>query len=526
MGSRAPAAAPGRERPNYKWEVLWVVMLGTLMAALDQSIVNIALPDMMSDFGCTTEDIEWVVTGYMLSFSTLMPLTSWLRDRVGYRNIYLASLVVFTLGSVLCGLAWNLPSLVFFRVVQAIGGGAITPTSLAMISEVFPPEERGQALGYWGVGVIMGPAFGPTLGGFLTHTVGWRSIFWVNLPIGILGTLLALSLLRRDAPHPDQRKPFDFFGFGFLSLFLVSFLLAVSQGEEKGWSSAYITVCFILSALGLVGFLVVDSLVEHGIIDFKLFRYPMFAAGSLVIGARSVALFGGMFLAPIFMQNVMGFDEVQSGLIMLPGALLIAVFMPISGRISDKIGPFYPTLAGLIGVVAFMALYRGLDADTTVWGLVYPTLIRGVGIGLLIAPVMAASLNVIPRASAGMASAVMNLLQQVAGSIGIAVLGTFLDHRTHFHQMALAGRITELTPAQSQVVRDLADQARLLGLNHAQAHQVGLSALAQQVATAGAVQGFDDAFLFGAAIVALGILPAFLLPKHKVGAAKAPAALE
>ncbi|MGH7738527.1 MAG: DHA2 family efflux MFS transporter permease subunit, partial [bacterium] len=390
-------------RPGYKWEVLWVVMLGTLMAALDQSIVNIALPDMMSSFGCTTQDIEWVVTGYMLSFATLMPLTSWLRDRIGYRNIYLISLVVFTLGSMLCGLAWNLPSLVFFRVIQAIGGGAITPTSLAMISEVFPPEERGQALGYWGVGVIMGPAFGPTLGGFLTHTIGWRSIFWVNLPIGILGVLLGMALLHRDEPHSNQHKPFDFFGFGFLSLFLVSFLLAVSLGEERGWSSVFITTCFILSALGFIGFLVVDSLVDYGIIDFKLFKYPVFAAGSLVIGARSVALFGGMFLAPIFMQNVMGFDEIQSGLIMLPGALIIAVFMPISGRISDKIGPFYPTLAGLIGVVAFMVLYRGLDVDTTVWGLVYPTLIRGIGIGLLIAPVMAVSLNVIPRASAGMA---------------------------------------------------------------------------------------------------------------------------
>jgi EmrB/QacA subfamily drug resistance transporter len=428
---------------------------------------------------------------------------------------------------VLCGFAWNLQSLVFFRIIQAIGGGAITPTSLAMISEVFPPEERGQALGYWGVGVIMGPAFGPTLGGFLTHTIGWRSIFLVNLPIGILGLLLGMALLHKDQPKGTNHKPFDFSGFFFLSLFLVSFLLAVSQGEEKGWSSVYITVCFVLSAIGLVGFLTVDSLIDYGIIDFSLFKYPIFAAGSLVIAARSVALFGGMFLAPIFMQNVMGFDEIQSGLIMLPGALIIAVFMPISGKISDKIGPFYPTLAGLIGVVVFMVMYRGLDVSTTQWGLIYPTLVRGVGIGLLIAPVMAVSLNVIPRASAGMASAVMNLIQQIAGSIGIAVLGTFLDHRTHFHQMALAAQITRLSPTQSQVVQNFADQARLTGgLNHAQAHSFAMGALSQQIAVAGSVQGFDDAFLFGAIIVALGIIPAFLLPKHKVGIPKGPIAAE
>jgi MFS transporter, DHA2 family, multidrug resistance protein len=521
------AAGPTEaEDRRYRWEVLVVVMIGTLMAALDQSIVNISLPDIMADFGSTVQDIEWVITGYMLSFATLMPLTSWMRDRIGYRRIYLASLAVFTLGSLLCGMSWNLPSLVFFRVLQALGGGAITPTGMAMISDAFPPEERGKALGYWGIGVIVGPTFGPTLGGFLTQTVGWRSIFLVNLPIGIAGFLMAVALLRHDEPDKARHKPFDFPGFLFLSLFLVCFLLALSQGEEKGWTSFYISTNFALAALGLAGFLTVDSLIPNGIIDLGLFKYPIFTAGMLVVCMRSVALFGGMFLLPIFLQNLMGFDEIQSGLILLPGAMVIGLFMPISGKLSDRYGPRWPTLAGLVGITAFMYLYRDLDVGTSVWGVVYPTLIRGVGIGLLIAPVMAAALNAIPKQSSGMGSAVMNLLQQVAGSIGIAALGTYLDHRTHFHQMALAAQIPNLAGAPGRMVAQVAAQARLLGLNHASSLAAGMGALAGRIATAGSVRGFDDAFLFGAAICALGILPAFLLPNKPVEGNKEPVPME
>src|ERR1035441_6686692 len=165
----------------YKWEVLIVVMIGTLMAALDQSIVNVSLPDIMADFGSPVTDIEWVVTGYMLAFATLMPLTAWLREHIGYKQLFVGSLFVFTLGSLLCAMSWSLPSLVGARVIQALGGGAITPTGMAMITEVFEPHERGKAIGYWGVGVIVGPSFGPTLGGYLTNAFGWRSIFTVNL---------------------------------------------------------------------------------------------------------------------------------------------------------------------------------------------------------------------------------------------------------------------------------------------------------------------------------------------------------
>ncbi|MFA6549400.1 MAG: MFS transporter, partial [Candidatus Margulisiibacteriota bacterium] len=195
-----------------------VVMIGMIMSMLDSSIVNVSIPAIMADFGSNVTEIEWVITAYMLAFAVLMPLTAWLRDRIGHKLLYSFSLIVFTLGSLFCGLAWSIPSLIAARVIQALGGGAMTPTGMAMIAEVFDPKERGRAMGFFGMGVIIGPAIGPTLGGFLTVTLGWRSIFLVNLPVGIFAVLMALKMLVRDHPMHAQKKPFDIWGFIFLSI--------------------------------------------------------------------------------------------------------------------------------------------------------------------------------------------------------------------------------------------------------------------------------------------------------------------
>ena len=293
----------------YRWRVLGVVMLGTFMSALDSSIVNVSLPNMMASFGASVDDIEWVVTGYMLGFSTFMPLTAWLRDRVGYRVLYIASLAVFIAGSALCGIAPNLPALVLARVIQAFGGGAITPTGLAMIAEVFPPKERGRALGLWGVGVVVGPAFGPTLGGYLTETLGWRSIFNINLPIGIVGLLAASRILRVDKPHAQTSRGFDLPGFVLLTTFLVAALLGLSNGNREGWSSSYVVTCALVTSVSFVLFLAVESIVSARILDLGLFRSPQFTVAMVVTAARSVALYGGIFLLPLFLQDLMGRSE-------------------------------------------------------------------------------------------------------------------------------------------------------------------------------------------------------------------------
>jgi DHA2 family multidrug resistance protein len=503
----------GRD-PRYPWKVLGIVMIGTLMAALDQSIVNVSLPAIMADFGSSLADIEWVITGYMLSFATLMPLTAWLRDRIGHKALFIASLIVFTLGSILCGAAWSLPALVFARVIQALGGGAITPTGMAMISEEFPPHERARALGYWGMGVIVGPAFGPTLGGWLTSVFGWRSIFLVNLPIGIAGMALAAAVLKRDRPQAEAHRPFDIWGFGFLSLFLISFLLGLSKGEHEGWTSAYIVTCAALSVAGLTGFLVVESIVPYRIVDITLFRLPVFSACLAVTAVRSVALFGGVFLLPLYLQQIRGLDEIDSGVLMLWGSLLIGAMMPLSPKLMDRFGARAVTVAGLSGVALFMFLLRDIDANTPISDVIWATLVRGLGIGLMFTPVTAVALNSVPRRSTGMASSMLNLIQQVSGSVGIAVLATVLSHRVKFHLAVFGGEITPSSASFHEAFRRVSEHAHELGYTHAESSRIALGSIGRSVAVAAQSAAFGDSFLFGTLIVVVGLSAAFLLPRR------------
>jgi EmrB/QacA subfamily drug resistance transporter len=507
-------ASPGKQvmPDNYKWIVMGIVMAGTLMAALDSSIVNVSIPAIMADFGAGVDEISWVITGYMIAFAVLMPLTAWLRNRIGYRTLYIASLVVFIGGSVLCGLAWNLPSLIAARVIQALGGGAITPTGMAMISEVFEPRERGKAMGIWGMGVIMGPAIGPTIGGYLTNHFGWRSIFLVNLPVGIIVFFAAFFLLVRDAPHESLRKPFDFWGFLFLTIFLVSLLLGLSKGEKEGWTSAYIMTCCITSILGLICFLLVEDSVEHGVVKLSLFKLPVFSACAVVMLVRSVVLFGGIFLLPLFMQQQMGYEEMQSGLILLPGSLLMAFVMPFGGRFSDKIGPRIPTLLGLIGLWFFMFMYRNMDVNMSAMDVINPTLVRGVGLGLLMAPVTAAAMNSVSQRDAGMASSMFSIIQQVGGSIGISLLSTVLSHRVPFHLAGIASSMDKTSPVFVESFQNLARHIHSLGYTYSQSAQIAQGVIFKKAAQYATVLSFQDAFLVGSAMVVIAFISALFLP--------------
>jgi MFS transporter, DHA2 family, multidrug resistance protein len=502
------------QRPhNYRWRVMGLVMLGTLMANLDSSIVNVSLPAIMADFGAGVDEIEWVMTAYMIAFATFMPLTAWFRDRIGYKNLYIMSLVVFTLGSLLCGAAWNMQSLICARVIQALGGGAITPTAMAMISEVFPPNEKGKAIGIWGMGVIIGPATGPTLGGYLTAALGWRSIFLVNLPIGIITCFASMKLLMKDDLNQSNQKPFDMWGFLFLSIFLVSLLLGISKGENKGWTSDYIITCGIISVLSFICFMLVELHIPFGIIDLKLFLSPVFSACAVVVMARAIALYGGMFILPLFIQQQMGYDEMQSGLMLLPGSLLMAVFMPIAGKIGDRIGPKYPTLFGLVCLAVFMLMYRHADPDMSIFSVIAPTLVRSVGFSFLMAPITAAAMNSVPQSKTGLASSMISIFQQIGGSVGIVILGTVLQNRVHFHLDVIGGALQSGSTAISQTAGGIMHHVHELGYSYAQSMQIAQTLVSQKIAQSAVVMSFQDSFIVGGIIVIVAIIPALFLPK-------------
>ncbi len=383
------------ENSFYKWEVLALAILGSFMAILDSSIVNVALSHLMVTFSANLEQIEWVSTGYMLAFAILMPATTWFRDAIGLRNAFALALVVFTIGSALCGLAWSLDSLIFFRVIQAVGGGALMPTGLTMVSEVFPPSQRGMALGVWGAGATIAPALGPTIGGYLLDYVNWRAIFYINIPIGAVVIALTLALMRRSTGHRGSYR-FDFLGFFFLSVALAGLLTGLTQGEREGWGSTYILTLFAVSYFSFMIFLIVESIVEHPIVNLQIFKIRNFSITCILGTIRSIALFSSVFLLPLFLQQLLGYSALDTGLLMMPSALAVALAMPIAGNLTDRIGPKIPYIIGGIITAYSFFLYSELSLNSSRGFMLYGLILRGAGMGFLMAPITVAAMNSVP----------------------------------------------------------------------------------------------------------------------------------
>lgn len=443
--SEPPPVAPLLDRVRARFDskppavrrgwVLWSLMLGTMVSLLDATIVNVSIPAIMGDFGESVSRVQWVISAYMIAFAVLMPLTGWLREQIGSRKLYLGCLVTFTLGSLLCGLAWNLESLVAFRIVQALGGGAMTPIAMAILSDTFPASEKGRALGIWGAGVLLGPIMGPPLGGFLTELFGWRSIFLVNLPLGLLGIAAAALILRRDRPRGkiDWRK-FDFTGFALLSGFLISLLYGASLVEHDGLASRSVFICGFASILFLVTFLISELRSRHRVLDFSLFRSKVFGLAIAISLVRSFALYGGQFLLPLFLARIQGYSESEIGWMILPGAALIAGIFPFSGRGSDRFGAKPFIVFGLFILLGFFLSMSFVSFDTSYWGIQIPVLIRGLGLGLLVTPLTALALGAIPNEKSANGSVILNLAQQLGGSLGIASLGSVIELQSKVYQ--------------------------------------------------------------------------------------------
>ncbi len=497
--------------PVYRWSVLGIIMLGTFMAILDSSIVNVALPHMMSSFGVDRDQIEWVSTGFMMASAVVMPFVGWLTSRVNYKAVYLGSLLLFTVASGLCAMAWSYESLIAARILQALGGGAIQPIGMAIVAELFEPHERGKALGIWGTGIMAGPALGPTLGGYLTDAFSWRTIFSVNLPVGAI-TLLAGMIIMKPLRARGGRRRFDFLGYVCLAMMLIGGLTALSNGQEKGWYSTYIRICEAVSAIGFVMFIATELAVEQPLLDLRLFRLRNYWLATVLAVFRAIGLFGSVFLFPIFLQNLMGYTPVQAGLWMVPGAIAVGATMPIAGRLADRYSPASLTASGCL-LVGISLLYFGqLDPLSSKTMIVLPQVIRGIGLALMMAPLMAAAINAVPRAEVPMATSFLNVSQNVGGALGIALLNTYVTNAIHYH----AVRIGESFPVESASYYRF--DLSVYGLVFR--HSPGILPTPQLKAAFAAgrgimrqaqVLGFDNGFVFAGIVLLCGIPVCLLL---------------
>jgi len=422
--------------------VLITLMLATSMAAIDSSIVNVSLPVMRRDFGVELNQIEWVVTAYMISFSLFIPLTNWLKKRFGYYYLFLGSIVIFTLGSLLCSLSTSLEFLVISRVIQAIGGGSLSPTSLAILSETYPKEERGSAIGWWGMGNVMGPALGPTLGGALTHYLGWESVFYINLPIGILTILFALRYLTFLKKDEDKTSKFDFKGFVLFSILITALQYTISSIGKYGFLSLPFGIGLLIT-LTTFRFFVRSAKTPQPLLDLSVFRIAQFNIAATITVIRSLALYGGMFFLPFLLQGLLGYSEMESGFLMLPNALIMLVTRPISGRLADKGLIRNISISGILIVAFSFFLFSRIDMGASIWFIILTMLLRGLGMSFLVAPVSTALLNSVSPAQTQTATALNSLLLQVGGSIGIAVSAVIHTFIQEYYQQRYSDQMAE-----------------------------------------------------------------------------------
>ncbi len=475
-----------------------VLMVGSFMAVLDSSIVNTAIPTMQKDLGAALDDIEWVATGYTLALGIVVTVSNWFSDRVGATLAHRLSMIGFAFASALCGLAWNLDSMIVFRVLQAIPGGILPVVTLSILYKIVPMEKIGSAMGIYGLGVIVAPAIGPTLGGYIVEYMDWRLIFYINVPIGLLGAVAAYFLLPK-MPRAETH-PFDKWGFLTVGYGLFALLLALSEGQKWGWDSYSILILVVTGLLSLALFAVIENEVEYPLINLKALLVWPFANSLLIISVLSVGLFAVSFYLPQFLQNGQGLTALNAGLLMLPQALAMAVLMPLAGRIYDRFGPKWPALIGLSIAAYGTYLLTGINVDMTHAEVITWTIVRAIGNGLAMMPIMTNGLNSLPKELTGFGSALNNIAQRVSSSLGVAGMGVLVSSQTA-QLSADQGALLQSNSSLPQV-QQLQEQGQgaLLGLwQQIQLHVQGMA--------------YSDVFLVCAALTGLSVLLAIGLRK-------------
>lgn len=509
---------PHHEHPSYKWWVLVNVMMGTFMVVLDSTIVDVSLAKIMATFGIGIDTVKWVATAYLLVFAVVLPTSGWIADHFGYKRTYIMGLALFTLGSLLCSIAWNEMALILFRVVQGAGGGFLMPVGMAIVTREFPPEKRGLALGFWGIAAAASVSLGPTLGGYLIDNFAWHSIFDINVPVGIVG-IFATFVIQREYKTSATRS-FDIVGFLSVTTFLTALLIALSDGNAEwntgGWTSPFILSCFAISLIGLVVFLTVELNVRHPLIDLSLLKNFNFGMANLVLFIFGMGMFGSTFLLPLYLQNGLGYTAFQAGSLFLPIGIIMAVCGPIAGRLADKTNPKILALFGIIMLSLSLFVNRYLSLFSGSSSIMVSLYMRGLGLGFIFTPLSALSLSEIPRERMAQASGLFNVLRQIGGSFGVALMGTLLTMRTDFHTTIYGQSVVQSSPATQNALLSLgrfAQQAvggtASLSAMRAQAlvgHDLGLQAF---------VSAVDDDFFVAAAITILCVIPILFLRNRK-----------
>lgn len=486
-----------------------ITMIGAFMSILDSSIVNVAIAPIMHVFNTNTTTIEWVVTAYSLALGAVVPLSGWAGDKFGFKNVYIFSLIVFTFGSLLCTISWSVESLIIARIIQAIGGGMIMPITIAMVTRIVPKQNFGTAMGIIGISLFMAPAIGPTLGGYLVEYVDWRWIFTVNLPIGVIGILLAVFYMPKF-PKKDEAGKLDWGGAATSVIMLFCLLLALSKGSDWGWGSEPIILLFFVSAVSLILFIYIELTTENPLLDIRLFKIRTFTAANIMSAVVTIGLFAGIFYIPLFLQNIRGLGAMETGLLMLPAALISGIMMPISGKLYDKVGPKPLAVIGLLAAAYGTYLFHQIDVNTPNVTIISWMIFRSIGLSFAQMPAQSASVASVPQDKVGRASAMSNIITRVASAFGIVVLTTMLTNHMNGYSAQMASSVNAQNVTATSFFAKL---TAMFAGSSATAKAYGVTIAQGYIAQASFVRALDDLFVVAAVIALIGVIPAFFLKK-------------
>jgi DHA2 family multidrug resistance protein len=506
------------------WIVAIAVMFGTFMEVLDTTVVNVSLPHIAATMSATIDEATWVLTSYLVANAIILPMTGWLASTFGRKRLLMISVTGFTISSFLCGIAPNLGSLIAFRILQGATGGALQPLSQAILLESFQPHERGKAMGFWGLGIVVAPILGPVVGGWLTETYSWRWVFYINLPVGIASIVMTQLFIFDPSYLRRQVEKVDYWGIGMLVVGIGSLQYVLDKGQEADWfASRSILILSIVSAVTLLVLLYHEWTTDHPIIDLRVFKERSYATGVFLMTMLGFVLYGSMVLLPVMLQTVLGYPAIAAGIAMAPRGIGSLVMMPIVGMLTSKVD-VRKLLAIGFTVAGVTLIWLGqLNLQAGYWDIFWPQLLQGTGMALTFVPLTTVSMQAIPPERMGNATSLFNLMRNIGGSVGIAVTGTLLVRQRQTVAAVLGERVTAYDPESQAMLAQLKAAFMARGVDAVTATERAYGALHGILIQQASMVSFVWLFqLLG--MIFLLLLPLILImrrPKGRVSAAAA-----
>ena len=517
------ADAPEIWKPKFNpWLIAVVVALAAFMEVLDTSIANVALPHLAGDLGASNDESTWVLTSYLVSNAIILPISGWLANLFGRKRFFLLCIFLFTLSSLLCGIAPSLPLLILFRVIQGVGGGGLQPMAQAILADTFPPEKRGLAFALYGITAIMAPTIGPTLGGWLTDNYSWRWIFYINLPVGIATLFLVLRVVE-DPPYIARNKNagvrVDYIGIALLALGVGALQILLDKGQEDDWfGSQFIITLAVICAISLVSLVFWELHTKTPVIDVRMYKRFNFAVANLMMFFLGMLLFASLVMMPQFLQTLMGYTAQSAGLVLSGASLIILVEMPIVGQLTTKIPAKYIMAFGWI-CLAFGMYYstKGLDLDISFGAASRLRMVQAFGLGFLFVPINLSAYVGVPAEKGNNVSGLVNFMRNIGSSVGTSMVTTILARRAQFHQSVLASHATRYDPAFRNQLSGLSRQLLHAGASAPDAQVAAYGRLYRSLQVQSQTLAYVDTFMVLAIAAGIMFLLAFIVRKNDPG---------